>query len=631
MLTIARHTRTAAAGCCAALTTLAAHGAKANWTANYLSASQYSAAWTFVPDFDQRRALLPNTGSMYCVPTSAMNWIAYIARHGYPIIAPPGDHHFLTWLQPQWYNPVTSWIDLLGQFMQTDENNGTSGSSGVAGLKMWLPPAGFVIYRYRIVENGWFTPRFDDIALWTLNKVPVLPVVGWTKVEGGELVRTGGHVVSLTNVARSGSSREIGFRDPADESAILFTQSNPVTREFDIQPTAVVYKGLPRALDKVVGYGSGYIDAYWAILPLGGLTSADDGINLIAFKPNKFSWDQSQALQNIAMPTGAGTLKGLKFIPGSPAYAVATQSALGPSTIWKVDQFTGEAMEIVRPAAGVSRMVFGRNRQLYYLDAAGAIHCVDIDRDPPAETVVVAPPEPVQALAYSDVTDQLLALSATDGMILLYGEDLAPAGSIMLPGPPTAPLLEEAGEAEAPAMPLGANAFIAVSPEDGAIFYTSDASTEITRLFFDAAGTMMTESIGAGMLTRPTSLVVGDGDTVFVNAAGTMKVFTPSAAGGWSEDPTHPLAGWDVGALVDIPYSRMNGDRAAERLPDQFHVLPTDFGGGTVVEDCLYDLDGDGGVGPADLFQLLGSWGAPFGPSEIFGVLGSWGLCPTTP
>src|SRR5262249_46961589 len=43
-----------------------------------------------VPDFDQRRQNtptvpgLPGDGSMYCVPTSMLNWCAYISNHGYP-------------------------------------------------------------------------------------------------------------------------------------------------------------------------------------------------------------------------------------------------------------------------------------------------------------------------------------------------------------------------------------------------------------------------------------------------------------------------------------------------------------------------------------------------------------------
>src|SRR5688572_29400453 len=56
-----------------------------------------------VPDFDQRRGQtpfgspgLPNNGNWYCVPTSAVDWMAYIANHGYPSVEPgPGEHNGL--------------------------------------------------------------------------------------------------------------------------------------------------------------------------------------------------------------------------------------------------------------------------------------------------------------------------------------------------------------------------------------------------------------------------------------------------------------------------------------------------------------------------------------------------------
>ena len=37
-----------------------------------------------VPDLDQRWKRLPGEGGMYCVPTSAMDWMYYLAEHGVP-------------------------------------------------------------------------------------------------------------------------------------------------------------------------------------------------------------------------------------------------------------------------------------------------------------------------------------------------------------------------------------------------------------------------------------------------------------------------------------------------------------------------------------------------------------------
>ncbi|RMD63838.1 MAG: hypothetical protein D6824_04740, partial [Planctomycetota bacterium] len=57
------------------------------------------------------------------------------------------------------------------------------------------------------------------------------------------------------------------------------------------------------------------------------------------------------------------------------------------------------------------------------------------------------------------------------------------------------------------------------------------------------------------------------------------------------------------------------------------------------VPPCPADIDGDGAVGPGDLFLLLGSWGSgpgpadvdqsgSVGPGDLFMLLGSWGGCP---
>ncbi|MCH7996081.1 MAG: hypothetical protein IIB57_16770 [Planctomycetes bacterium] len=54
---------------------------------------------------------------------------------------------------------------------------------------------------------------------------------------------------------------------------------------------------------------------------------------------------------------------------------------------------------------------------------------------------------------------------------------------------------------------------------------------------------------------------------------------------------------------------------------------------------CPADLDGDGAVGPADLAELLGSWGpcpdcpadldgnGQVGPFDLALLLGNWGPC----
>ncbi|MEC9372796.1 MAG: hypothetical protein VYC34_03095, partial [Planctomycetota bacterium] len=87
------------------------------------------------------------------------------------------------------------------------------------------------------------------------------------------------------------------------------------------------------------------------------------------------------------------------------------------------------------------------------------------------------------------------------------------------------------------------------------------------------------------------------------------------------------LNGWPPNSLPGIPIVAL--DISNEKLGPPLN---------TFTAPCPADLDGDGNVGPADLANLLGSWGQG-GPADLDGdgvvgvsdlaeMLGSWGPCP---
>lgn len=44
-----------------------------------------------IPDFDQRRDVLPNNGAMYCGPTATYNNVFFMGTHGFPqLLTMPG-------------------------------------------------------------------------------------------------------------------------------------------------------------------------------------------------------------------------------------------------------------------------------------------------------------------------------------------------------------------------------------------------------------------------------------------------------------------------------------------------------------------------------------------------------------
>ena len=92
----------------------------------------------FVPDYDQVRGAifdiegLPNNGSMYCVPTAAMNIMSYIAQRGFPFV-PPSTGDFGPDADTAAYNELTNWLEILGNEMGTSATGGTSGEGAEAG------------------------------------------------------------------------------------------------------------------------------------------------------------------------------------------------------------------------------------------------------------------------------------------------------------------------------------------------------------------------------------------------------------------------------------------------------------------------------------------------------------------
>ncbi|MBE0564630.1 MAG: T9SS type A sorting domain-containing protein [Krumholzibacteria bacterium] len=535
----------------------AAGNAQANWSGIYLSPYQYTAEFTQVPDFDQRRDDLANWGGMYCVPTAAVNWLAYIARHGYPMIE-PGSESLAYWHSVGAYDEVTALLETMGMFMGTDPIDGTGAGASEAGIRQWLAQSGsgFLI----TVDTKWldtFTPRFDNIAAWVNQGVPVMGTVGWYDQLGDTLTRVGGHVFSVVGVQRNGTERAMVILDPADDRE-LDTQSAVRPVAYVIEPRVHEVGGLPRIVDKVVGYGSGYIDGYTVLRPLAGLATSQDGAELVLVNPVRFDFDPGPTLDAIAAPDRARIIA-VAPAPGSPWVYLVTEAIAGavPSRLWRFDPADRRYIEMAQLDNGTD-VELDRFGRIYVLDGR-TLRCFELDdEDRLFEVAAVTPPVPCTTLALDDVNDRLVVLC--DGSVLPF--DLRD-----LDAQPAEPI--PAG------ISLGGRASIAVSPEDGAVFLTSDLSPAIFRL--DGAGNY--RAIGEGLLARPRDVSVGDADRVTVvdGTSGLTKVFGPDAqTGDWVEVPDAPFAGLALGGGVMVARSRTNFDPALHTGPAYRNVLPPD-------------------------------------------------------
>ncbi|HKY90153.1 MAG TPA: hypothetical protein VJM11_03900 [Nevskiaceae bacterium] len=105
----------------------------------YYTSSGYVYRRCGVPDFDQKRlGDLPDDGAVHCVPTSTINWMAYIADRGLGLVKPgPG----LTDSTPSasQYDAISDAIQDLGVLMNVSvANGGTNAGNWQTGTREWL-------------------------------------------------------------------------------------------------------------------------------------------------------------------------------------------------------------------------------------------------------------------------------------------------------------------------------------------------------------------------------------------------------------------------------------------------------------------------------------------------------------
>jgi hypothetical protein len=600
----------------ATLVAACASAAQANWFSAYYGPTSYWAKFTKVPDFDQVRSDLPGSGVNYCVPVSAVNWMAYIAHHGYPTIM-PGDHTQYYWHAQSNYNLSNFFLSLMGSYMNTDPVDGTYGGPAKAGLETWLDNRFIILHRWL---NDTETPRFDDIAGFTRLRMPVMGCVGWYSESDGVLTRNGGHCFSVVKVQRQGSTRLLTMHDPGDEQANLFTQSAVAEQTYEIDRRIRLVGGQARAIDKLVGYGSGYLDAYFVIIPTQGLSTSIDLSDLLIIKPYKFTFDDSPLIEPVPAP---GVITSLNQSPYAPWSVVTTGPIVGgpPSAAWRFDPDT-RAFTPLLEFSDAQRAVFDRFGRYYVLDAA-TIRCFNFFGDNPVEEGSVTPEGTVEAMACDDVNDQLLTV-LSDGKIIPYDRRLNPLPAMEIPSE----------------VILFGDRFLATSPADGSMYITSQESPGVYHLIpaTQRAG-FDVELIGDGVLAAPTGLSVGDGDCVFVtDSTGATKVFCRDPdTGAWVENREHPLAALEGAAGIQMARSRTNFEPELHAIPAYDNFLPEEFA--PVDLGCFADLDDDGVVDGADLGILLGAWG-PQGETvaDLTGdgivdgadlglLLGEWGDC----
>lgn len=284
-----------------------------------------------LPDFDQKRSVLPNDGKMYCVPTAWTNTLGFLANNGYP------DAMFGVWGPQDWqsqgmYGHATATISKMGMLLNTDPYKGTGGN--IDGLVDYCASevGGFLIFYSNYAKPGnAFGPSPANVAAMMSLGAVVNMNIGWMEWWTNHWERVGGHMVTVSRVLHAYSSPEIWWRDPVASDSLTmqsqFTNSissaHPVPGFYSWKDDSTNYFGLCWQLDGYTGSTKGFLMGYTALWPNFGI-GVDPVIgNVKLYFP--LTWLRTDMKQSIEfhLPDAAKSMHDISFLPDMSAAIIA--------------------------------------------------------------------------------------------------------------------------------------------------------------------------------------------------------------------------------------------------------------------------------------------------------------------
>ena len=560
-------------------------------------------------------------GGMYCFPTSAIDWMAYLANHGYPQVdpGPAAD-----WQSMDVYNLIGQKIFEMGELMNTSPGGGTGGEDGRNGIEQWLAPYAPLFSVIRIAKQGPFSPRLEHLAKAGLSGQLVIAGVGYyakfipppqTSLRAAGMdtwVRDGGHLMAFNGATFAGNPlvRTLSCRNPGSGGNSTLDQSGFVPMTTTMTAVTAVFRAEPEdffvrthdRLDAWTGSKTTFLDSYTAIVPFKLLTATPVGdppgtklLNPVPVPPTNIP-----ASTTIPSPTGTALVDGAFFPSFTDALIITAGNATSPNRLWEVDLVTEDAVEIVLPdepglivtqrspfrANAVNR---SRTRGFYIVDRT-----VSVDIPLPSTTLA-------DAIAYDDANDQVYVLSTSSNELLQYPADLS-----------TSPIIHALPAVIAPTGSVD----MAVSGDGSEIWIADAAGGTIYGLTFGAGGGLfVSESIACcasflpGAATATSSLPDNDKPEKIVittnpgfnsgasgfrflilldsdppTGEGPLMELERDAAGGWQLAGNPLLGGMTATGFIDAVRSRTNFDPATMTGPAWRNVLPTDdFGEGPTI------------------------------------------------
>jgi hypothetical protein len=506
-----------------------------------------------VPDIDQRRAAsadgiitgLPNEGAMYCVPTSAMNFFAYLAHHPLAPLPEPGPQA-QNWetSDPPVYNDMTANLMLLGSMMKTDPVGGTGGFGGLTGMQEWLAANGadeeYLVNLFYAV--GDYSPRLVDMAKSALGGALVMGGVGWyVNADNAEpKTRSGGHLVSLVGASgdANATTHTMVIHDPAGNDSKTM-QAPFVRRLITTEDVTGTFDGEVRTHSRTVGYGSGYIDGYFTIAFNWGLLF--DNLKFVVLSPFENPLDPVTRRFD-----PVGPVIDLAMHPQRTTHPYLVERS---STIWQIDALNGVSTRLANVGQARALELSGSDQTLYVLTKN---HIVALDWEGRRKGRVLLRDD-VEQIAWDASRNELLAASLSSARLYRFSAGLEAIDAIDLPP------VDGTGRLH-----------MSVDPRSGVLWLLREGAAAALRITGARGRSVIAERVPLSGVVAAESLSVGHNGLVYVSDGGRIRVF--DAAG--EPEPRSRFNGLPGGALLELPRSFSNFDPAIHTGPAWRNVLP---------------------------------------------------------
>ncbi|MCC6322479.1 MAG: hypothetical protein IT438_13700 [Phycisphaerales bacterium] len=568
-----------------------------------------------VPDFDQKRDALPGDGGMYCVPTSATNWMAYIANRGYPfMMSGPRD-----WQSQANYSLVTQTDASMGVLMSTSATGGTGGNTGLTGLQSYM----FGRAPYLFSASVWYgniTPF--DMYFQMLTNGLVNICYGYYKQAAGAggyyYYRDGGHCVTLNGLTDVCSpSPIIRVRNPADDSMLSSQSTFATATSRGLQETFRDFplSGSTKTLTRLADFGVGsttrrYVDTMYIIRSNFACWSPATALPEIhlTFAASLFG-DSSPQNRVFTLPSGA-IADSIAIHPdqSKAAYVRFTPAAIASShrlRLLNLADGSDTDVGLLLPAVqGQSPITFDRFGRLIVCDGS-VLKVFDLSGRAPEIAASRPLASPASSICFDDVLDEIVVLTPGNRRLIRFSKDLSSA--IDEPLPSGVPVM---GDGSVIPDPTASGRYLVTIP--------GTASVHELSIIPGTPRLALTHSLHLPAVQSVQDIHPADGG-IFVVADGRVRVLDRDPlAGRLRLAPTQVFGGLPAMRSMSLTRSRTNFDPAIHTGPAWDNIV--DPGEGVVpIPDCPADFNLSGTVTVQDLFDFLAAYFAGDPHADING------------